>query len=57
MQGKPVRTIVTMSKMFFERYRSDGVPIARRPLSGPVAESRPVFALSELAVSSYISAP
>lgn len=57
MQGKPVRTIVTMPKMFFERYRSDGVPIARRSLSGPVAESRPVSALSEMAVSSDVSAP
>lgn len=57
MQKEPVRTIITMPKVFFERYGSGGVSIARRSLSGPVAESRPISALPELAISSDIAAP
>lgn len=54
---QPICTIITMPKMFIDRYRSDGVSIAGGMLSGPVAESRPASALPELAISSYVAAP
>ena len=57
IQKEPVRTLVTMSKMLLDQYWGDGVSIAGRILSSPVAESRPASALPELAIPSDITPP
>ena len=57
IQKEPVSTLVTMSKVLVDRYWGDRVSIAGRILGSPVAESRPVSALPQLAIPSDITSP
>ena len=57
VQKEPVRTLVTMSKMLVDQYWGEGVSIAGRIFSSPVAESRPASASPELAIPSDITPP